>query len=285
MAGTYELKDIQIVITLDEGGANNQYVFQGFATKAAIAKQGGVDFATAQVEIYGLSLEKMGQLTMLAFKALNRRSNLIEILAGEKGTQLMSVFKGQVFVAYADLNGSSPVLKIEAKTAAYPILKPTPQIAVSGTQSVEQLAQSFADEAGMTLKNEGVAGVVSDCVFTGDPITKLRQLSDMIGVDMIPDDGQIVLLPHGETRAPEGSIPVINAESGMIGYPTFTNTGIQGATFFRPDLRIGASVRVESIVPHATGTWKIVQLSHELSANMPSSSSWLTTFAAMWLGE
>ena len=71
----------------------------------------------------------------------------------------------------------------------------------------------------------------------------------------------------------------------MIGYPTFTNTGIQGATFFRPDLRIGASVRVESIVPHATGTWKIVQLSHELSANMPSSSSWRTTFAAMWLGE
>lgn len=211
MAGTYELKDIQIVITLDEGGANNQYVFQGFATKAAIAKQGGVDFATAQVEIYGLSLEKMGQLTMLAFKALNRRSNAIEILAGEKGTQLMSVFKGQVFVAYADLNGSSPVLKIEAKTAAYPILKPTPQIAVSGTQSVEQLAQSFADEAGMTLKNEGVTGVVSDCVFTGDPITKLRQLSDMVGVDMIPDDGQIVLLPHGESRAPEGSIPVINA--------------------------------------------------------------------------
>lgn len=56
MAGTYNLKDIRVSITLDKGGANNQFVFQGFATNVSLSKTGGVDFATAQVEIYGLTL-------------------------------------------------------------------------------------------------------------------------------------------------------------------------------------------------------------------------------------
>ena len=63
MAGTYSLKDIRVSITLDKGGANNQFVFQGFATNVSLSKTGGVDFATAQVEIYGLTLPVMGQLT------------------------------------------------------------------------------------------------------------------------------------------------------------------------------------------------------------------------------
>ena len=49
MAGTYSLKDIRVSITLDKGGANNQFVFQGFATNVNLSKTGGVDFATAQV--------------------------------------------------------------------------------------------------------------------------------------------------------------------------------------------------------------------------------------------
>lgn len=59
MAGTYSLKDIRVSITLDKGGANNQFVFQGFATNVSLSKTGGVDFATAQVEIYGLTLPVM----------------------------------------------------------------------------------------------------------------------------------------------------------------------------------------------------------------------------------
>lgn len=108
MASTYSLKDIRVTITLDKSGVNNQHTFQGFATNVAISKTGGVDFATAQVEIYGLSLDTMGQLTTLAFKPLGRRWNAIEIAAGEQGQELPVIFRGCVTVAYADLNGSSP---------------------------------------------------------------------------------------------------------------------------------------------------------------------------------
>ena len=283
MATTYELKEIEVTITLDVDGANNQYVFTGFATNVAISKPGGTEFSTAQVEIYGLSLETMSQLTWLSFQPLGRRYNLMQIAAGEQGKELSVIFQGDITVAYADLNGSSPVLRIEAQTASYPLLNPTPQVAIQGEQNVDQLLLTFASDANLTYRNEGVRASISDCVLTGSPVEKMRQIADHIGADIIFDDDKAVLVPRRKTRAAEGSIPVVSAESGMIGYPTFTNTGIQASTFFRPDLKIASAVRIESIVPRASGVWKITHLTHELSAHNPGSSAWRTTFQGMWL--
>ena len=285
MAATYSLKDIRVSIDLDKGGANNQYVFQGFATNVAISKTGGVDFATAQVEIYGLTLPVMGQLTTLAFKPLNRRWNAIEIAAGEVGTDLPVIFRGCITVAYADLNGASPVLKIEAQVGAYPILEPAATVSVTGTQDAAAFIQSQSAQAGFDFQNDGVQGTISDMTVYGDPLTKAKTVANAIGADVIFDDDKTVLVPKDGVRRAEGGIPVISAESGMIGYPTFTNQGIQCRSFFRPELHVAAAVRVQSIVPHATGVWKITQLTHSLSAHNPSSSAWDTSFEAMWMGE
>ena len=68
MAGvTFSEKALRLTVTLDKAGANNVYTLTGFATHVAISKQGGVDFAKASVEVYGLSLDTMAQLTMLSF--------------------------------------------------------------------------------------------------------------------------------------------------------------------------------------------------------------------------
>lgn len=285
MASTYSLKDIRVSITLDKSGANNQYVFQGFATNVAISKTGGVDFATAQVEIYGLTLPVMAQLTTLAFKPLNRRWNLIEIAAGEAGTDMPIVFRGCVTVAYADLNGASPVLKIEAQVGAYSILEPASTVSIQGGQDAAAFIESQSKQAGFEFQNNGVQGTISDMTIYGDPITKIRSTANAVGADVIFDDDKTILVPPGGVRRAEGGIPVISAESGMIGYPTFTDQGIQCRSFFRPELHVAAAVQVESIVPHATGVWKIQQLTHMLSAHNPNGGAWETSFQAMWLGE
>lgn len=285
MASTYSLKDIRVTVSLDKEGANNQFVFQGFATNVAISKTGGVDFATAQVEIYGLTLPVMGQLTTLAFKPLNRRWNAIKIAAGEQGTDLPVVFRGCITVAYADLNGASPVLKMEAQVAAYPILDPAGTVSITGSQDIGAFVQSQSSQAGFDFQNDGVQGTLSDMTIYGDPITKARTAANAVGADLILDDDKMILVPREGVRRAEGGIPVISAATGMIGYPTFTNQGIQVASFFRPELRVAAAVRVESIVPHATGVWKITQLTHSLSANNPNSSAWETAIDGMWLED
>ena len=72
MAGvTFSEKALRLTVTLDKAGANNVYTLTGFATHVAISKQGGVDFAKASVEVYGLSLDTMAQLTMLSFRPVS----------------------------------------------------------------------------------------------------------------------------------------------------------------------------------------------------------------------
>lgn len=282
-AVTYSQKSIRLTITLDKNGQNNQYTFDGFATHCSISKQGGVDFAKATVEIYGLSLDTMAQLTMLSFRPLGRRWNLLQIEAGEGG-EMAVVFQGEVTSAFADLNGASPVMKMEAQTGAYPVLKPEPQIAVSGQQSASEIVSMLAQKTGKTFRNDGVEAMLSDCIVTGDPITKMRSIADSVGADLLIDDDEIVLLPRGKKRE-TGGIPLVSASTGMVGYPTFSAQGIQATSYFRPDLKIGAAVRLESIVPSASGVWKIISLTHELTANNPSGGAWRTSFEGMWLDE
>lgn len=282
MSGSFTRKNIQVAIALDVDGAANRFTFSGYAINATISKSGGVEFAKASVEIFGLSLDKMAQLTTLAWKPLNRRWNALEIRAGE-GEDLSVIFTGEITIAYADLNGGSPVLRIEAQSGSYHVLVPDPQIALSGSQDVGTVMSMLAQKADLQLENAGVSGSLSDCVLTGDPVSKMRQVADQIGADFFIDDGRAVLMPRGGVRRPEGDIPLISASTGMIGYPTFTSQGIQASTYFRPGLRIGGNVKIETIVPSASGVWKVVSLIHELSANNPNSSAWRSSISGIWI--
>ena len=278
---TYSRKSIRATITLQADGGGNQFVFEGFAMDVSVAKTGGTEFAKANVTIYGLSVATMAQLTWCTFKPLSRGYNLLQIEAGELGTQLGVIFQGEITFSYADLNGSTPALKIEAQTGSYPILIPEAPIAIQGQQSVEQFVQQEAAAAGYEFENQGVDVQLKDCVISGDPITKIRSVAEAAGADVLLDDRKVVLVPRDKPRKAEGGIPVVSAETGMIGYPTFTTQGVQVRSFFRPDLMIGAEVRLESIVPQATGVWKITQLNHELSANNPGSQAW----RGLWLND
>ena len=284
-APTFTQKRIVVTVTLDKDGAGNQYVLDGFATNVSIQKTGGVEFSQATVEILGLSLDKMAQLTTLAWRPLNRRWNAMEIQAGDSETGLSVVFQGEITTAYADLNGGKAALHIEAMSSSYQVLRPDPQLAITSAQPAEDALKMLAEKANLRFENDGVQATLQNVVLTGDPIAKMRQIADQVGADLIIDDGDAVLIPRGKPRTASGSMPLVSVDTGMIGYPTFSSQGINCACYFRPDLRMGSTVRVESIVPSATGTWKIVQLSHELSANNPGSNAWKTSFSGMWISE
>lgn len=190
---------------------------------------------------------------------------------------------GVIVNAWADFNAApSPVFKIEANCGLFPALIPQPPISVNGNQTVTGLIDQITKEIGYTLENNDITASIKDCIIDGDPVTKMRRIADAVGVDLIFDDEKVVLIKNHGTRKTQGSVPLINATNGMIGYPTFTNNGINVSTFFRPDLRIGANFKLETIVPRASGTWKITGLRHELCANDPSAQSWKTNITSIY---
>lgn len=283
MAESYSEKEICVTVLLDENKGTVEKVFKGFPCDVNIQKTGAPEKPKASVTLKGLSLDTMSAMTQLAFDSQSKRKNSIKIEAGEKGRTLSSVFQGEITSAWADFNSAPDVeFQIEAVSGSYPNLIPQSPITVKGQQKAEDAIKALCDEIGYSFENSGVTGSISNCILSGSPVQKMQWIAETVGANLIIDDKSVALVPKNGTRAAKGSIPLISSETGMIGYPTFDDKGIKVSAFFRPDLVIGAVVQVESIVPRASGKWKITALAHELSAGDPNGKNWATTITGTY---
>lgn len=281
-------KTIRIFITLGEGtftGGGNTKIIEGLACTVGIQKSAPPDKNKASVQIWGLGLEDMAQMTLLAFKPLKSLKNLIAVQAGElAAAELPVIFKGEFTSAFADFtSGPDIAFRIEAETGAYPALIPSKQQSVHGTAAAADLMAQYAKEAGYSFRNDGITSSVRNAVFNGSPLDKIRAVADQVGCELLIDDGMVIAMPAGGTR--RGNAVLLNRDTGLVGYPTFTNDGIVCNTIFNHDFKVGGVVRVESTVPRSTGNWKITRLTHSISAYSAKDSSWASSIDAAYLGE
>lgn len=280
MSLSFTEKQLVVTILLD----GEQMSFPGFATTVHVQKQGAPELPRANVQIFGLSEAKLAQLTLLSFDGLSLRPNRIQIMAGDSESGMSICFEGEITNSAPDFNAApSPVLNIEAITAAYPKLLPQSPVSISGSQAVEDLMESLASEAGLTFRNEGVSTSLSNCTINGDPISKMQWVADTIGADLIFDDKEVILVPRDGTRGQLLTVTAINPQTGQIGYPSFDSMGIRCSCFFRPDLMVAGYCRIESSLPRASGVWKIYSVEHDLSANLPGGGPWMSTIAGTWM--
>lgn len=281
----YNLKTIRTAITLGEGtfdNKNNTVTIEGLATNIRCTKPGGNDKPKCSIEITGLDIKKMEQLTTLAFLPLTTKKNVVSVLAGEQGQALNLVFKGEIASSFANFeNAPDVVFQIEAITGSYPDQIAASPVAINGQVSIDALFGQFAVEAGYVLQNDGVTGSVANTIINGSPIEKLHKLAKQVGCELIIDDGTVIIFPNGGKRS--GNTPLVTKDTGLIGYPTFTNDGVQFKSLYSPAFRLGGLVQLQSIVPKATGIWKITKLEHALSAYVSNDANWFSEITGQWV--
>ena len=266
-----------------ENGAN-QITVEGLPTIVDIQKQGGDERPSCEVTISNLNIDIVEKLTTLSFRPLQRFKNQITINAGDVGKQLQTIFIGDFETAYGDFqNVPTMNLIVKAISAQHGALTPSPAIAIDGTQRVEHLMEQWAREAGCTLENNGVNASVSNTVYTGSPVEKAKTLAREVGIELIIDDNKFIIMPKG--KAVEGNAILVDKDHGLLGYPAFSNEGIEFRSIFNENFRIGGLVQVKSIVPRASGIWKIVKISTKLEAYVPNGGDWTSTISATWVQE
>ena len=285
----FRRKAIRIQMTLGKGvfpgTQDNTYVVDGLGVNVEVEKNGLPDLNKAKISISNMAYDKMEQLTMLAFRPLRRAKNVVAVFAGDEGTQLDRVFVGEVTSAFADYSNAPDIeFQIEASSGSHPLQIAAAPVSVNGQTAASELIKRFATEMGYTFKNDGVTAQVKNSIFNGLPLEKAKAVADQCGIDLLCDDGEIIIMPRRKERK-ANVVPLLTAESGLIGYPTFTADGISLNAFFNPDFKLKGLIRVESIVPRATGTWKITKLSHSLSAYRTDSEDWYSSIEAHWVSE
>lgn len=261
----------------------------GHRAHALIESFGAGFFATeAQIQIWGLRKEIMAQYQRTAFDIYLSDLHIdgyVSICAGTEGEQLQLLFEGGISSATADFNAAPEVpFSIRAYSAIAYATQPVASNSAPGETDVAAMIEAIAKGAGLAFKNYGVSGIkLRNIHLSGTTTAQIQQLADAARVTCYLDNGTLSIWPDNIGTAEDGlaAFPVvdINAENGMIGSPTFHQTGIEVRCVCNPQIRFGQRVRVKSIVPAATGEWFISRVSHDLETMNPG-GPWQTTVRA-----
>ena len=281
-SSSFTKKQIETRITLragDFGGKGNTKVIMGLPTRVKIEKTGPPDFNKASIEIMGLKYEDMEQLSTLSFKPLTTAKNIVEISAGNEADGMSLAFQGEITTANADFNGSPDVwMKFEATTGYYGEVTAKGPTTIKGNGSVSAFIEQQAKAMGYAFRNDGVSSQVVNAVFNGSPMEQARAAARQVGAEMWVDDNTLILSPSGGGK--RGNAVKLSKDTGMLGYPVITNEGVEVKALYNPAFKLGGLIQVESIVPKASGTWRIIKLSHELHAFCPDGGPWESKMTA-----
>ena len=284
---SFTRKQIEVRITLAAGsfgGKGSEKVINGLPVSCEVSKTGGDEKPSCKISIGGMAYSEMEQLTTLAFRPLQTRKNLVAIFAGDTESGLSQVFTGEITQAAADFNNSPDVtFEIEAVTGYYPALMPAGPQTVAGEVAVADLVSQQAQAMGYEFRNEGVTTKLKNTILNGTPMQKARAAARQAGANLLIDDNTLILLPPGKER--KGTTVSLSDKSGLMGYPSFSNEGITLDAIYNPAFQLNGLIEVKSIVPKASGTWRITKLEHKLSANNPGEDDWTSSIEAVYVSE
>jgi hypothetical protein len=278
-------RKLKIILTLQKGsfkgGEGNAYSISDLAMSVRVDKLGPPDFGKASATIWGLPLEIMEQLSTLNMHPLFVRRNYINIYAGDDTQGFNQIYAGTITKASGDFNSAPDVrFNIESQIGFFGAVTAQGDNVVNGTQSASTFIERQVKLAGFTFKNEDVSGTVKNAVFTGSPIEQARQCAKQIGAELVLDDDKAILIKNGASR--KGNAVLLKADTGLLGYPTMSQNGIDLKCIFNPNLRFAGIIKLETIVPKCSGQWRIVKLSHTLDSNLPNGGKWESAITAYY---
>ena len=283
---SFTLKQLEARITLAQGtftaaqdGGNTKIVRLGMAV--TISKPGGQEKNKATVKVYNMPLSDMEQLTTLAFRPLSVARNVIAIYAGDE-TGLSLAFSGDIISAVPDFNAApDPVFTISCVTGYVATIKAVPPLTRQGQVMAGDVLRDLAAEMSLAYAGHGDAVPLRNIALVGGPMEQARAVADAARLELIVDDGEMVVKPVTALRA-SGDTPVWSDKTGLLGYPGFDNAGIVCRGIYEPRLRLGGPLSIRSVVPRASGLWRVTSLTHTLQANYPGASHWESGVKAAW---
>lgn len=235
---------------------------------------------SAKIRIYGMSQSDMESLTFLSFRPFESTQSIVSVYAGtddEKGL----VFMGDVTSAKPVFDSAPNVfLELEAMSAYYAGLVAESPYTFKGEVPVSTILKDLCGKMNCSFTKEyvGYVSVKNPCL-EGTAIQQIMQLARECKLNLVLDGEKLIW------RNDEGGrvIAILSDKSGMFSYPSFNNNGLSVKCEYIPCM-LGDTVQVKSIVPRASGYWKVTGISHSLGY-LVSDAPWTTSLNCIWGSE
>lgn len=246
----------------------------------------GIGYSQADITIYGMTLDLMNKLTVTQkFFFQDQRYNQVIVMAGDEDSGMAVCFGGTIQEAWADgRQAPDMAFVVSAQSGMFQLMKPADPVSYKGTIDAATALAGIAEQMGYSFENGGVSAVLNDPYKPGSLKSQIASICRDIGCDVDVDEANKVLAIWPQDKARGAQSVRIAADSGMIGYPSFSQGGVQFTTLYNPNLTFGASVDIESQFQAATGNWKVYQLAHRLESEIPG-GQWSTDVECSYLDQ
>lgn len=235
-----------------------------FTLDITIQKQSGFMQSTADITIYGMSIEDINSFIRINTVPIMNYQNWVEVYAGYRlnNNGLPSlVYRGQVKSAMPDFNNPSRPFKINSQVGIFTQNQVASPININGTQPLQSLYTNFAKSLGLAYNGQ-LTGNANNPIYQGSTVHQMNQLAKDYNLKTKIDDNDLLVAQKGQFYRNHETL--ISADTGMLGYPVGAEFGITVRTRFNPVLRFGQKVEVQSYAKWATGNWYINGITHTL---------------------
>lgn len=270
---------IEAVITLGKGDfgetKGDTVKLAGLRMAARMNSFGKDSMGQIQMRIFGLPLHMINKLTTIGPIATQiRGQNRLMVSAGDEGGAMATIFDGTIDQAWGEFQGAPDVVfNVTGFAGLKDALKPIPPSTFKGSADVASIMQGLAQTMGLIFENNGVALQLSNPYFGGTALEQVRSCARAAGIYYAIERGILAIWPRRGARA--GEVPVLSPQTGLIGYPTFTGSGLGLNSAFTPNAKQGGKIRVESQLTPANGEWVIFSVHHDLECLTPN-GAWFT---------
>lgn len=254
------------------GGASGTIVFNArgkyaLRTSARILRAGGFNLSELQLEIRGLSLQHINQLSTYGSVIHPNYGYKIQVDAGDDINGMSTVFTGNIQQAWADMKAMPDcpfhVLATAGGDAAVKKADPT---SFAGPTSAITMLQQLAGKAGLGFQNYGLNKMIADPYHWGSPWKQMKEIIDAaVGDGIIEHDTLHVWPMNGNA----GGALMITPSTGLRDYPSFTQYGVQVRYEFHREIAYRSIMTIQSAITPANGPWTIIRIDYNLQSNTP----------------
>lgn len=216
----------------------------------------------------------------------------LEIMAGY-GQNLSLIFRGKVLQSYSYMQGNDMITDIQAIDLGFMeyvkdgrhvnYTSMTLEAGTSKKDAIKRIAENM--EEGMQL---GALGKIGDVTYQ-TPVSFLGNafftLDEITGGHVFVDQGKINILSDKEALD-IGKVPLINAETGLLGTPMRREGQLEVDILFEPSYVVGQLVEMQTItgVDQFNGLFKIIGIHHSGTISAATCGT-LKTRLNLWYGN
>lgn len=286
----YQIRRAQIVVTIQRpdtsGNVQPQtYTFEQHRMRIQV-RQGGKQYGNAKMQVFGVPLATMNQIARLWLEALTpQNTDTVQINVWD-GQGFVPFFSG--VITWSAVNASQMpqvYLDIEANAAMRGMNATASPYANPGPVALTSALGAIAEPAGLTVNFDASAQdyQLVQQRAVGTPVQQITQV-----MNQFPNLTWFINLQQLVVRdalAPLDSPAVrVASDTGMIGYPVYSTSGLTVSMIFDPRVRPGLALDVETEFDFVNRTvWVASVLAHTLDVNLPG-GQWLTQVAANSFG-